>query len=264
MRNKAEQTAIYLLLGLFMLSITALIQHTTVGYARTSAEELCPALYSPADCESSMPEQKTVYFTFDDGPSKNTETILDILDQNGVKATFFVTAQCSDNADVPALMRRILADGHEVGLHAYTHKYSKIYSSLEGYLQEMDAINRYVEENTGYSSAIVRFPGGSCTSNASKALMKRIINEMEERRYVYYDWDVDSGDGASKVISAERLADNIVSGAEGQRVVVLLHDSPGPVTTPRAVELAIPRLREMGYTFDKLAANIEPPQLRRP
>lgn len=261
MRRKLELSAIFFTAALLCVSLAGLYRNVQ---AAVPAADPYPSLWAPVTCAPSMPEQKTVYFTFDDGPSRNTEAVLDMLEKMNVKATFFVTGQCSDSADVPELLRRILRDGHEIGLHAYTHNYGKVYGSLEGYLNELDAINRLVVESTGYSANILRFPGGSRTGNASKGLMKRIIAEIERRHYIYYDWDVVSGDQDAKVRSAEALAENIVKGATGQRVVVLLHDSPGPVTSARAVELAIPRLREMGYEFDRLTAQVEPIQFRRP
>ena len=71
-------------------------------------------------------KEKVVYLTFDDGPSANTEKVLDILKKENVKATFFVTG---NNPKYNHLMKRAKEEGHAIGLHTYTHDYSKVYSS---------------------------------------------------------------------------------------------------------------------------------------
>ena len=95
-------------------------------------DDLYPELYAePADIESIAPE-KTLYLTFDDGPSARTAEVLDILKENDVKATFFVTGQTSEEAQ--ALMRRIVDEGHTIAVHTYSHQYKKIYASVQAYL----------------------------------------------------------------------------------------------------------------------------------
>lgn len=249
---KLELSAIYVVSALLVLSLLGL--GTRVAYANsiTRVESMYPNLYCNVQTNALFHEEKTAYFTFDDGPSHNTEKILDILREQDAKATFFVCAQESDDADSPALLRRILDEGHEIGLHSYTHDYKKIYSSLDRYLEDLSAINDYVIEATGYRASIVRFPGGSGTMNASRSLIKKISGEIERRGYVYYDWDIDSGDALSKS-SPETLAEKVANKTNNRdRVIILMHDTPAQKTTPDAVRLAIPELRKQGYTFDKL------------
>lgn len=256
---RIELSLIYALAALLVLSLTGLGMHAVAVDQAVKAQTLYPLLMCENVPEVITREQKTIYLTFDDGPSHNTERVLDMLAEENIKATFFVCAQECDDADAPALLRRILAEGHEIGLHSYTHDYNKVYSSLEGYLEDLNAINDYVIEATGYHANIVRFPGGSGTSNASRALIKKISGEMTRRGYRIYDWDVESGDQTSHVNSAEYIADKIVNGTKDRtRIIVLLHDSSGPKTSPDAVKLAIPRLREQGYDFDKLTASVDP------
>lgn len=256
---RIEMSAIYFFAALLALSLTSFGIRAVSANQSGNAASRYPYLICEDTPEILTPEQKTVYFTFDDGPSHNTEKILDILAEENIKATFFVCAQCSDSADAPALLRRMLAEGHEIGLHSYTHDYNKIYKSLDGYLKDLNDINEYVIEATGYHANILRFPGGSGTMNASSSLKKEIINEITLRGYRYYDWDVESGDQTTKVNSAEFLADKIAKGTKDrQRVIVLFHDSPGPKTSPEALKLVIPVLRGQGYVFDKLTACVDP------
>lgn len=72
-----------------------------------------------------------VYLTFDDGPSDNTNAILDVLDDYNVKATFFVTGK-EDEAS-KAAYKRIVDEGHTIAMHSYSHKYSDIYASKEAF-----------------------------------------------------------------------------------------------------------------------------------
>lgn len=65
-----------------------------------------------------MDEEKTVYLTFDDGPSARTGEILDILDRYGIKATFFVVGARNDNDEDRVMMRRIMEAGHTLGMHS--------------------------------------------------------------------------------------------------------------------------------------------------
>ena len=74
---------------------------------------------------------RQVYFTFDDGPSEQTEEILDVLKQYNVKATFFVVGRTDERSK--ELYRRIVDEGHAIGLHSYSHKYSDLYASKEAF-----------------------------------------------------------------------------------------------------------------------------------
>lgn len=252
---KLELSAIYVVSALLIISLIGLGTRAAFANSTVKVTNLYPNLYCNVPAQITLKEQKTVYFTFDDGPSHNTEKILDILKEENIKATFFVCAQECDDADSPALLRRILAEGHEIGLHSYTHDFKKIYSSLDCYLDDLNAINDYIIEATGYRASIVRFPGGSGTSNASRALIKKISSEITRRGYCFYDWDIDSGDAISRS-SSETLAAKITGGTKNRdRVIVLMHDNPAQKTTPDALKLAIPELRKQGYTFDKLYNN---------
>lgn len=74
-------------------------------------------------------DTKTCYLTFDDGPSNNTERILDILKENGVKATFFVIGRSSRLE----LVKREKEEGHTVALHTYSHEYDDVYRSTDAF-----------------------------------------------------------------------------------------------------------------------------------
>ena len=100
-----------------------------------------------------------VYLTFDGGPDENTDKILDVLDKYGVKATFFVVGD--DSKDMQEVYKRIVKDGHTLGMHSFSNKYSTIYASTEAFEQDFDKISSYLKDVTGVNSLYYRFPGGS-------------------------------------------------------------------------------------------------------
>lgn len=86
------------------------------------------------------PAEKTVYLTFDDGPSGNTKGLLNILDKYNVKATFFVVGyQIKGREDV---LKDIVARGHTIGIHTDSHNYNKIYNSVDSYLDDFYSISK--------------------------------------------------------------------------------------------------------------------------
>lgn len=166
---------------------------------------------------------KTVYLTFDDGPSIYTKEILDTLDKYGVKATFFVV-----NGKQNHLMKEIVNRGHQIGLHTYTHKYDVLYKSEQAYFDDLNKINEVVKAETGVETKLIRFPGGS--SNAiskkySKGLMTKLTASVTEKGYYYYDWNCTNGDaeGAKTVTDQLRYCSKFPRGAS--EIVVLMHDN---------------------------------------
>ncbi len=107
-------------------------------------------------------EEKRAFLTFDDGPSKNTIDILNILKENNIKATFFVLG-CQVEV-FPETTNKIYNEGHYIANHGYTHIYKSIYQSPEQVLLEFNQCNQIVANTLGipeYNSHLFRFPGGS-------------------------------------------------------------------------------------------------------
>ncbi|MBQ9068045.1 MAG: polysaccharide deacetylase family protein, partial [Eggerthellaceae bacterium] len=100
--------------------------------------------------------RKTVYLTFDDGPSPLTPQVLEILDRYGAKATFFVTAAYPDYF---YLIKEAYDKGHTIALHTASHDYAYVYSSIGCYYDDLATIGGVVEEQIGYVPAFIRFPG---------------------------------------------------------------------------------------------------------
>ncbi len=106
-------------------------------------------------------ETKRAFLTFDDGPSAVTPTILEVLKQENVKASFFVLG--SRVEAMPDIIKRIYEEGHYIANHGYSHTYSAIYSSPQAVLDEYNKCNEAVKKAIGkqeYNSHLFRFPGG--------------------------------------------------------------------------------------------------------
>ena len=195
---------------------------------------------------------RIAYITIDDGPSRNiTPGILDVLAQEGIKATFFVLP----HDGVRDLYQRILDEGHEIGNHSYTHVYSKLYNSgdLETFREDVLRARDYIFDNFGYMTTTFRFPGGMMGRSSSIVAPRREI--LEEIGYRYFDWNIDTGDANSRQTdkSAAALTNNVLRNTLGRdRIIVLMHDTGDKRTTLEALPLIISGLREQGYVFDIL------------
>lgn len=183
-----------------------------------------------------------VYLTFDGGPDENTDKILDVLDKYGVKATFFVVGD--DSKDMQEVYKRIVKDGHTLGMHSFSNKYSIIYASTEAFEQDFDKISSYLKDVTGVNSLYYRFPGGSSNeiSNVNMAEFVRILNE---KGITYFDWNVSAGDTSSDY-TVDDVVTNVTEGVKRYKTsVVLLHDGDDKSTTVEALESLIQKLQQM-------------------
>ena len=185
-----------------------------------------------------------VYLTFDDGPSKHTQRLLDILDEYGVKVTFFVV-----DHGYRDMIAKEAAAGHSIGVHSATHDYSRIYAGEDAFFSDLDRMNEIIREQTGAYTDIIRFPGGSSNtvSRFNPGIMTRLVKAVEERGYVYFDWNVSSGD-AGLTTDPDVVYRNVIEGIQQNNpAVVLMHDSLG--YTVSAVERIITWCLENGYAL---------------
>lgn len=227
----------------------------SVTYSVTDSDGLTATVtrrvvVTAADCPDTVtPENKTVYLTFDDGPSANTERLLDILDAYGVKATFFVT-NC--NEDYTWCIGEIARRGHSVGIHSATHDYNAIYQSEEAYFADLCRMQEIIFEQTGEYTKLVRFPGGSSNtvSRYNPGIMTRLTNDLNDMGYAYFDWNVSAADTASNATRYTVVA-NIKEGVpQHDYSVVLQHDTND--FSVDAVEEILSWGMQNGYSFRAL------------
>lgn len=209
----------------------------SVRDTETKAEE--PAKINPVKSSG-----KKVYLTFDDGPSSNTDQILDILKDYDVKATFFVVGK-TDERSVKAY-QRIVEEGHTLAMHSYSHRYDEIYESKEAFARDLNSLQEYLYETTGVWPRIYRFPGGS-SNTVSKVDMQELIEYLTDIGITYFDWNVASGDAVSRTLPADTIVNNCLSGIEKQKEsVILMHDASNKGTTIEALPRIIEAIQEQG------------------
>ena len=192
----------------------------------------------------------TIYLTFDDGPSATiTPKLLDILKEKGVKATFFVINH-SSNLDY--LIKREYNEGHVVAIHSYSHDYAKIYKSEEAFFNDLKQMSDKIERLTGVKSTIIRFPGGSSNTVSRKyntGIMTRLTEEVLNRGYHYFDWNVSSGDSGD-VSTKEGVYNNVIKGLSKNKVnIILMHDFESNYKTLNAISDIIDYAKKNGYEF---------------
>ena len=197
---------------------------------------------------------KIVYLTFDDGPSEITTQLLDVLDTCNVKATFFVVGKRVEM--YPDQTNDIISRGHAVGLHSYDHDYHNVYASLECFADSTLQAQAALQEVTGTTTLLYRFPGGTSNSvhkEISDISMTACINWLTENGFTYVDWNVDSGDAEGVDYSGDEIAQHVIDGTDGySRAVVLMHNDVRKDATVEAIPKIVDTLRSEGYTFDTL------------
>lgn len=194
--------------------------------------------------EYSVTEGKVAYLTFDDGPSKYTPQILEILRENDIKATFFITGWCTEGKE--NILKQVADEGHTIGLHSWSHDYDGIYSSTESWLEDFARVYRKVYAVTGQRLWCFRFPGGSY-NNFNRDTADDIIAEMERRGFAFYDWNAATADASSSA-TYESCLENIRDSINADHEVVLMHDSLE--LTPQYLQDVIDYIRSQGYTFE--------------
>ena len=178
-------------------------------------------------------DQLKVYLTFDDGPSDNTAAILDTLAKYNVKATFFVVGKTDDQSK--EMYQRIVNEGHTLGMHSYSHKYSVVYDSLDAFETDFNQLQSYLYDITGQECRLYRFPGGS-SNQVSNTDMSEFIRFLNEEGVTYFDWNVSSGDATSQAYTADELLNNVLTDVPKYKTsVVLMHDSNTKSTTVEAL-----------------------------
>lgn len=180
--------------------------------------------------ETPDPGKPMVALTFDDGPSKKTERILDVLEQYGAHATFFVVGIQLEK--FPEIVKRASDLGCEIGNHTYNHKnLTKI--SPDEMREQINGVNRLVLEATGKEPALVRPPYGA-----------GIKDETVKANVAYplIMWTIDTLDWSTRDTQStlEAIRKDVKDGS-----IVLMHDLYDP--TAAAVETIVPELIEQGY-----------------
>lgn len=187
---------------------------------------------------SESKEKKTIALTFDDGPSSFTNRLLDCLEANNAKATFFMVG--TEIASFPDEVKRISELGFELGNHTYDHvDLTKL--STDEIRSEILQVDQALVDLTGGGASVLRPPYGSINDNVIASVGTPMIL-----------WSIDTLDW--KTLDAQKIVDAVMSEVEDGSVI-LMHDIYS--STVDAVEILVPKLIEEGYelvTVHELAA----------
>lgn len=177
-------------------------------------------------------DNHNVCLTFDCTPSENTNAILDALAQYNLKATFFVSGD--ETGEYADIYKRIVDEGHTIGMHSYSNQFSSIYSSKDSFKSDLNQIQSYINSTTGVDCKLYRFPGGS-SNEISNLSMSEFVRILNKNNIIYYDWNVSAGDTSSDY-TVEDIVNNVTLGIKQYKTsVVLLHDDSNKSTTAEAI-----------------------------
>lgn len=221
-------------------------QPTEVQTEPTEPLPTLPIATNPVDPQpDNATGDKVIYLTFDDGPGIYTPALLDILEKYNVKVTFFVVG--SSKLDY---LDEIAQAGHSIGIHSNTHRYDQVYTDTDAFWSDFYALEDKIFQRTGIHTKLHRFPGGSSNTTSQKyckGIMSTLVQEMKEKGYFYFDWNVDSNDAGGATTPGE-VYHNVITAVQNKTTsVVLMHDVK-PYTV-EAIESIIRWGLENGYVF---------------
>lgn len=195
-------------------------------------------------------QKKVCYLTFDDGPSKNSEEILDILAKYDAKVTFFLIGS-EIREENRLIIERIIEEGHAVGLHSNVHRFDKLYTGVDVCVQDFEAQYKLLKEEYGIDTKIFRFPGGSACSYMN-GQRQAYIKAMREKSFVGFDWHVSGEDsyGNPTVWSIQKNVFEHIDDYETP--IILLHDINIADATVDALPGILEKLKKDGYSFETL------------
>lgn len=200
---------------------------------------------------------KYVFLTFDDGPSKNTSKILEILKEKDVHATFFVIGSGLDNEKNQQLLKEEIESGNAIANHTFSHDYKALYpnnhTNIEYFISEVNSTNDKMKDILGnsFDTRVLRMPGGYMSRKYYKDPNLPQLNEaLAKANIVNLDWDAETGDATGKKLTTEQMVENAGKYLNVEdHVILLMHDASAKVQTVEALPAIIDFFKEKGYEF---------------
>jgi len=192
--------------------------------------------------------EKVVYLTFDDGPSRYTLELLDLLEEHDIPAIFFVIGENIDMlSNAEDCLKEIIKRGHYIGLHSMTHNMDKLYNvpnAPQNFVNEMLEVREKIKELTGgFESNLCRPPYGGRTHFKAGH-----YTALEEANLQCVDWNVDSLDWSKS--SADQIFNQVVADLKHNEypneVILLFHEKK---LTLEALPRIIEYYQDLGYVF---------------
>lgn len=194
------------------------------------------------------PKTKEIVLSFDDGPDPAyTPQILDILDKNHIKGTFFILGE--NAMQHPELVKRMYKEGHEIGNHTFTHRNVASMTPYQTKM-ELNATQRLYQEITGHSMTLFRPPYVADAEPSTRNELEPIWR-AQEMGYTTVGELIDSNDWRG--LSSKEIVEQVLAQLPKGNVI-LLHDSGGDRSnTVKALPFIIKELKQRGYTFTTVA-----------
>ncbi|MFD0696903.1 polysaccharide deacetylase family protein [Paenibacillus sp. GCM10027628] len=258
-KKSIQFTLAVLLLAYLWLSTVPVKAEESEGISAQEGQEIYQMLKSGkrtgAQQERSYktPEQPTVYLTFDDGPSKLTPQVLDILEKEDVKATFFALGE--EAKAHPDMVKRIVKDGHTLGNHSYDHVYKELYSDFQNFWDQIQSTEEIFAGVAGVRPELVRAPGGTYTNFDAYYYYL-----LEKAGYTVVDWNVDSGDSKRAHVPVNEIIQTVKSAPLEHEMTILFHDGSGHESSVEALPEVIHYYKKLGYAFAPLTTDVKPKQ----
>ncbi|MGZ7441566.1 polysaccharide deacetylase family protein [Paenibacillus sp. TH7-28] len=189
---------------------------------------------------SAVKQPKVIYLTFDDGPSKHTEEIMDILAKYQIHGTFFMIGnQLSGHEQT---VKDAVEAGNYVGLHSMSHSKKKIYDSgnSDNFIKEFKQEQKLMAKITGVSPTLIRAPYGS-----KPEIGKQFRGDIADAGFKMWDWTVDSQDWRYSG-NPQRILKEVKRQVHRDTEVILMHEKAQTVEIlPEVIEY----LQKKGYAF---------------
>ncbi|WP_342564442.1 polysaccharide deacetylase family protein [Paenibacillus sp. FSL R7-0345] len=223
------------------------------AFVKQYQDKLKPQAASPAaPSGNNGVKGRTLYLTFDDGPSATTVQLLDILDKYEAKATFFMIGPNMNR--YPSQVKRIVKGDHGLGLHGMTHVKDKFYASPSAALAEMNSDNAVLKKISGAETTLIRPPYGS-----KPYFTKSFRDKVLTQGYHLWDWNVDSEDWRYKE-NSDKIYNSVMSQVNKLQAskispVILMHDQKATLKVlPRLLET----FKKEGYSFAVITKDLKP------
>ncbi|WP_010292526.1 polysaccharide deacetylase family protein [Clostridium senegalense] len=213
------------------------------------------SVFAISDDSECKDNKKIAYLTFDDGPTETTLEVLKILDEENIKATFFVIGKLVE--ENPNILKEIKEKNHSICAHTYTHNNNN-YNSADVYFNDYEKVKNVLNKNLDKKNfEFMRMPGGSSTGIPQKLTLKQIRDGLVNRKLDYVDWNVSIEDAMGINIPVDQLISNYFKAMNSKnidksRIIILMHDGASNKTTPKALGTIIKSLKEQGYEFKSL------------
>lgn len=216
---------------------------TEEDLAREAEEARIQDIKNQLITENYSPDLKVAFLTFDDGPNTYSNEVLDILNQYGIKGTFFVNGKIGEYNE--SIYKRIVNEGHVLANHTFSHNYT-YYKDPALFISDVERLHAYLTEVTGVEpQRVFRFPGGSNNTNQTN------VDLLVSYGYNFFDWNSTAGDGENLKLDANQTWAKVISEIDGKRIALILThaESPGSVGTRGALPGIIEEMTNRGYTF---------------